>query len=159
MLSCVVFSADDKVLDLGCGYGLVGLVAAQTVPQDQLFLTDNDPVAVRLAEANLRANGLHGGGATVVLSDGFANLEETGFTKILSHPPYHADFSVAKHFIEKGFNRLVLGGVLYMVTKRETWYREKFRSIFGGVRIHHIGGYLVFEAQRRRHDYARVSRS
>jgi len=44
-------------------------------------------------------------------------LRATGFTKILCNPPYHTDFSVAKHFIEKGFNRLAIGGAMWMVTK------------------------------------------
>ena len=59
-----------------------------------------------------------------------------------------------KHFIEKGFNRLVIGGRMLMVTKRELWYRKKFTAIFGGVIVHPVDGYVVFEAIRKRSGYA-----
>jgi 16S rRNA (guanine1207-N2)-methyltransferase len=109
---------------------------------------------VRTAAANLELNGI--AGATATLSDGLRDFHEAGFTKILSNPPYHADFAVPKHFIEKGFNRLVLGGSMFMVTKRELWYRKKFEAIFGGVRVRRVGDYFVFEATRKTSQYANV---
>jgi 16S rRNA (guanine1207-N2)-methyltransferase len=156
MLSCVTFEAADKVLDLGCGYGVVGVVAALTADPGQVWLTDVDPAAVAIAARNLKANDV--GGATALVSDGFGALRETGFSKILSNPPYHADFSVPKHFIEKGFNRLAIGGSLWMVTKRDAWYRNKLTAVFGGVKVRAIGGYFVFEATKRSASYANAAR-
>jgi len=152
MLSCVTFEPSDIVLDLGCGYGLVGVLAAKLVGPRKVFLVDNDPIAIKVATANLKINGIDD--ANVVLSDGFRQFSEAGFTKILSNPPYHADFSVPKHFIEKGFNRLVIGGRMFMVTKRELWYRKKFEHIFGGVMVREIGDYFVFEAIKKSNRYA-----
>ena len=152
MLSRVEFDPDDKVLDLGCGYGVVGLVAARLVRPERVWLLDKDPAAVEAATANLTANGA--AGATVVLSDGFRQFAETGFDKILCNPPYQADFAVPKHFIEKGFNRLVVGGSLFMVTKRELWYRNKITSVFGGVKVREVDGYFVFEATKKTSQYA-----
>jgi 16S rRNA (guanine1207-N2)-methyltransferase len=152
MLSAVRFEAGDKVLDLGCGYGVVGVLAAMTTGPGAVWMVDNDPVAVELAARNARLNGVEGINAT--LSDGLAEVRETGFTKILSNPPYHADFSVPKRFIEKGFNRLAIGGALWMVTRREAWYRNKLTAIFGGVRVRSIDGYFVFEATKRSASYA-----
>jgi len=83
------------------------------------------------------------------LSDGYKNVAETDFTLILSNPPYHADFSVPKHFIEVGFKKLVLGGKLIMVTKILDWYKNKLTSVFGGVKVHEINGYYVFVAEKR----------
>ena len=51
-----------------------------------------------------------------------------------------------------------LGGTLWMVTKRRDWYCNKLSAIFGGVRIHEVDGYFVFEAQRRGLHYARARR-
>jgi 16S rRNA (guanine1207-N2)-methyltransferase len=155
MLSCVTFGPDDKVLDLGCGYGVVGIVAARTARPQNVFLVDIDPLAVSAATANVASNGALG--ATIALSDGFRDFHETGFTKILSNPPYHADFAVPKHFIEKGFNRLALGGSMFMVTRRELWYRKKFEAIFGGVRLRHIDDYFVFEAIKKTSQYANAN--
>jgi 16S rRNA (guanine1207-N2)-methyltransferase len=153
MLSRITFDPLDKVLDLGCGYGLVGILAAHHVAPARVVMLDNDPRAVAVARRNADANGV--AGLTVGLSDGFRDTRETGFTKIISNPPYHVDFSVPKHFIEKGFNRLVLGGTLWMVTKRRDWYRNKLTAIFGGCRVHEIEGYFVFEATKLRSSYAR----
>lgn len=153
MLSCITFSADDKVLDLGCGYGLVGIIAAQYIPPAQVYLLDNDAQAVATARANALLNGVPE--LTIELSDGFSGTRETDFSKIISHPPYHVDFSVPKQFIEKGFNRLRIGGSMWMVTKRLDWYRNKLGAIFGGCRVQEIEGYFVFEATKRRSQYAR----
>lgn len=152
MLSRVTFQPDDKVLDLGCGYGVVGVVAAKRISGPRVHLADIDPVAVEVARRNLALNGV--GEATVWLSDGLDAVTETSFTKILANPPYHVDFAVPKRFIEKGFNRLALGGSLWMVTRREAWYRQKLSAIFGGVRTHADSGYVVFEAQKRSATYA-----
>jgi 16S rRNA (guanine1207-N2)-methyltransferase len=152
MLSCISFEPDDKVLDLGCGYGLIGIYAAKVIGARRVWMTDNDPIAVECTTKNLSVNGLEG--VNVVMSDGFREVQESNFTKIVCNPPYHVDFSVPKHFIEKGFNRLVLEGTLYIVTKRKPWYENKLRSVFGGVRIRELDSYLVFEAVKRSFTYA-----
>lgn len=156
MLSCVRFQADDKVLDLGCGCGVVGLYAAKRIGARNVWLLDNDPAAVECASRNARLNAV--GGVSIALSDGFDDFRESGFTKILCNPPYHADFSVPKHFIHKGFNRLEIGGSLWMVTKRDVWYRNKLHAIFGRVRTHTVGAYHVFEATKQALHYANKHR-
>ena len=152
MLSQVEFEPGMRVLDLGCGCGLVGILAALQCGEENVVMSDIDPLAVCVAAKNAARNGV--GGVTTVVSDGFSGLTETGFDLILSNPPYQSDFSVAKGFIEKGFNRLKPGGRLVMVTKRRDWYRNKLSAIFGGVRIREVDGYFVFEAEKRGARYA-----
>lgn len=152
MLQCVDLRPEDKVLDLGCGCGVVGLYAAKLLGEDRAVLLDNDPTAVEVARRNAVANDLPG--LLVVQSDGFRSLTETGFTRILCNPPYHTDFSVARHFILKGFNRLVIGGEFWFVTKRDKWYRNKLRAVFGGVECRDVDSYFVFRAEKRRDTYA-----
>jgi 16S rRNA (guanine1207-N2)-methyltransferase len=152
LLSRLRIEQDDKVLDLGCGYGLLGIFAAKAARPEAVFLLDRDEVAIACAKRNVVLNGVEG--ATCAVSDGFRDFHEAGFTKILCNPPYHADFSVAKHFIEKGFNRLAVGGSMWMVAKRGPWYRNKLRGIFGNVRVHAVGSYLVFEARKLSQTYA-----
>jgi 16S rRNA (guanine1207-N2)-methyltransferase len=154
MLSVVDFYPDDKVLDLGCGYGAVGILAAKLTKPTNVVMVDNDPAAVVLARENIEINNARG--VSVILSDGFRNLSETDFTLILSNPPYHSDFSVPKHFIHRGFNRLKVGGRMYMVTKRQLWYRNNLTSVFGGAKVREIDGYSVFECIKRRDTYAKV---
>ena len=156
MLSQAVLRPGMKVLDLGCGCGVVGVVAARKCGAENVWMLDVDPLAVETAVRNAARNGVDG--VHIVQSDGFRALDEAGFDLILSNPPYQSDFSVAKHFIEKGFNRLHVGGSMIMVTKRLEWYRNKLRAVFGGVQVRQIDGYWVFEAQRRRERYANAPR-
>ncbi len=152
MLACVKFEEGWRVLDLGCGYGVAGITAARFTDPANVFMVDVEPEAVELSRKNAVRNGAEG--VNVILSDGFAALDEAGFDCILSNPPYHTDFAVAKKFIEKGFNRLKLGGRMFMVTKRKDWYKNKLISVFGGVRIHETDGYFVFEAEKRSSSYS-----
>ena len=114
-------------------------------------MADIDPRAVSAAARNAGANGLT---IAAFVSDGFRQLTETGFDAIYSNPPYQSDFAVARHFIEKGFNRLNIGGRLFMVTRRRAWYENKLRAIFGGCRVTERDGYFVFSAQKRSARYA-----
>ena len=152
MLSVAHFSPGMRVLDLGCGCGLVGILAARICGEENVIMSDIDPLAVEVAARNAAANGVSG--VRTVVSDSLSEVAESGFDLILSNPPYQSDFAVAKRFIEKGFNRLKVGGTLLMVTKRREWYRNKLIAIFGGVRIHEVDGYFVFEAEKRDSRYA-----
>ena len=153
MLSLAEIKPDDKVLDLGCGSGTIGIYIAKLIGAGQVTLIDNDPIAVKTATDNAVRNGVEG--LRVILSEGFASLDDTGYTLILSNPPYQTDFKIAKHFIEKGFNRLSIGGRLMMVTKRRDWYKNKLASVFGGVKIDEVDGYFVFTAEKRSNKYAK----
>lgn len=147
MLSVIDFLPSDKVLDLGCGYGVVGILAGKLIGEENVIMCDVSEQAIEYAAMNLRLNNVPE--ISIRLSDGYKNVAETDFTLILSNPPYHADFSVPKHFIEVGFKKLVLGGKLVMVTKRLDWYKNKLTSVFGGVKVHEINGYYVFVAEKR----------
>lgn len=147
MLSRVEFSPDDKVLDLGCGCGVVGILAAKLIGAENVVLCDVSPKAVEVSRLNANRNGV--GDLRIYQSDGLSGVPDTGFTLILSNPPYHTDFSVAKRFIEDGFKRLCVGEKMVMVTKRFDWYKNKLTSVFGGVMVEKIDGYNVFIAQKR----------
>ena len=153
MLSHAEFKEGQKVLDLGCGYGAVGVTAAKLVGASGVFMVDSDLEAVTYSHKNAQRNNVEG--VHIVQSDGIESLTESEFDLILCNPPYHADFSVPRRFIEKGFNRLKIGGRMFLVTKRKEWYKNKLIAIFGGVRIHDIDGYCVFEAEKRQRSYSK----
>lgn len=147
MLSAVEFLPDDKILDMGCGYGVVGILAAKLIGQENVTMCDISEKAVKQAKINAELNGVPD--IDIKISDGFSNILDNDFTLILSNTPYHADFSVPKHFIEVGFKKLAVGGKMVMVTKRLDWYKNKLTSIFGGVRVREIDGYYVFISEKR----------
>ena len=155
MLSTTNFTQTDKVLDLGCGYGVVGIYAAKYIGETNVVMSDIDTKCIELSRKNACMNGVSG--INVVLSDGFDNIQDNDFSLILSNPPYHSDFSIPKRFIEKGFNRLRIGGKMLMVTKRKDWYKNKLISIFGGVLVNDIDGYFVFCSEKRSAQYAKAN--
>lgn len=148
MLSAAEFQPEDVVLDLGCGYGVVGILAAKKTGAERVTMCDCEEAAVVLSQQNAEKNGVPG--ITILQSNGFEKVMRQDFTVILSNPPYHTDFSVAKHFIEEGYRHLAEGGRMVMVTKRLDWYKNKLASVFGGVRVQETDGYFVFCAQKRR---------
>ena len=147
LLSKVQVTGEDKVLDLGCGYGVAGIAVAKVIGGKHVVMSDISEEAVALTNANLERNGIFN--ARVSKSNSLKEIPDKDVTVILSNPPYHTDFSVAKSFIEDGHKRLVPGGKLMMVTKRLTWYKNKLSAVFGGVKVWEQDGYYVFIAEKR----------
>ena len=147
MLSVVPPEPGMRVMDLGCGYGVVGIAAARRCGAENVWMSDADPSAAAAARRNAARNGVPG--VHIACGDGFDAVDAAGFDLILVNPPYQSDFAVAKRFIEKGFNRLKLGGKMAVVVKRGTWYRNKMRAVFGGVRDFEVDGYHVLVSERR----------
>ncbi len=147
MLSKIQFHSGQKILDLGCGYGVVGIYAAHFSGAENVTMADCDPVAVEMAKKNAVYNGFEA--IHIFQSDGFTSVGEHDFDLILSNPPYHADFHVPKKFIEGGFQHLKYGGSFVMVTKRYEWYKNKLATVFGGVKVIEENGYYIFISQKR----------
>lgn len=150
MLETRPVEAGEKVLDLGSGAGWVGIYASKITGDENVVMCDVSESAVLYSRENAALNGVS---PKIVLSDGFLHFDDTGFSVIYSNPPYQTDFKIAKHFIEKGFNRLIVGGKMVMVVKRRAWYENKLRAIFGGCRVTEKYGYFVFVAEKRSMSY------
>ncbi len=77
---------DDKYLDLGCGYGPIGLAVARSCQQGEGHMVDKDFVVVELSNINAELN--HIGNAQDYLSDAFLSVNKTNyFDQILSNVP------------------------------------------------------------------------
>lgn len=146
MLKNSDITPNDKVLDLGCGYGVVGIYSAK-ICISEVVMSDILDEAIALSKNNVALNDVSN--VSIIKSDGFERISNSHFTKIFSNPPYHTDFSVAKRFIEGSFEHLAIGGKLFMVTKRKEWYKNKIISIFGGVKIIEENNYYLFIAEKR----------
>jgi len=137
----------DRVLDLGCGYGALGIVAARMASEGEVAMVDVDLRSVRCARANLAANGIAHAHAGV--SDAFDGLSDARFDLILSNPPFHEGNATAHPFIDGAAAYLRPGGRLMMVVMRPGAYRRRMRRVFG--RVEDTGmrdGYTVLCASR-----------
>ncbi len=106
----------DRVLDLGCGNGAVGVLAADMAGEEgEIVFVDSNLRAIQLSELNANANGVKK--FQTIATGEFANLEPASFDVILANPPYFANSWVAQLFIEASGPLLKPGGRFYLVTK------------------------------------------
>nr|WP_240738376.1 class I SAM-dependent methyltransferase [Deinococcus fonticola] len=117
-----------RVLDLGCGTGLIGAWAAKRGAE--VTLVDADLQSVRSAQATLDANGLAG---EVLHSDVGAELGERLFDVILTNPPFHVGrgvvLDVAREFIASANKHLKPGGTLYVVANEPLPYEKPLADV------------------------------
>ncbi len=142
----------DRILDLGCGYGAIGLVAASLAPLGRAWLVDLNQRAARLACANAAVAGLTN--ACVLVGDGAAPFQDACFEVVLTNPPIRAGRRVVVEFIEGAWRVLRPNGRFYMVARTAQGARTLAKLVaekFGEAReVRTSGGYRVYKARRRR---------
>ena len=136
-----------RVLDLGCGAGLIGAWAASR--GGQVTLVDGDLQSVRSSERTLAANALPG---EVIHSDVDAALGERQFDVMLTNPPFHVGrgvvLDVAREFIATAGRRLVPGGRMFLVANEPLPYEHALGAL-GTVReVVREQGFKVLELRR-----------
>jgi 16S rRNA (guanine1207-N2)-methyltransferase len=135
----------DRVLDLGCGCGTNGIIAAwRSGPAGQTTLIDSNLRAVALAEHNARSNNVQQF-ATIATSR--AEGVEGPFDVVLANPPYYAQLSIARLFIERARALLRPGGRLYLVTKQANQVGPMVADAFGPARVVERRGYVVLSLE------------
>jgi 16S rRNA (guanine1207-N2)-methyltransferase len=141
----------DRVLDLGCGWGAVGVAAARRAPQGHVVLTDVNRRAVQLARSNLERNRVRN--ADVRAGSLFEPVAAETFDLILTNPPYHAGRPLLHRLLTEAPAHLAPGGRLLIVGKGSQgiqyyhrWMEARWPAI---VEVRARGsGYRVLEARR-----------
>lgn len=125
---------DDTVLDLGCGNGIVGVVAASLAPQGKVYMLDSSIVAVESAKRTARAN--HCTNCEVLLSDIASAIGDTRFDVVLSNVPSAAGNLVVFQFIDDAYRVLKPGGKFYVVgatSRGIQTFGKRMQATFGNV--------------------------
>lgn len=104
-----------KLLDLGCGYGVLGIVLKYIFPKLQIQLTDINPRAVELTNLNCQKNQIEG---VAYESNGFENVKDT-FDIIVTNPPIRAGKTVIYKMFEDASGYLAENGILYVVIRKK----------------------------------------
>ena len=104
-----------RVLDLGCGWGAVGVALGKKYPALGIVMTDINSRAVELARRNLAANGVK---AEVVQGDGFQSVAGD-FDAIVTNPPIRAGKAVVYGLFDAARDHLNPGGALYAVIRKQ----------------------------------------
>ncbi|WP_077615893.1 class I SAM-dependent methyltransferase [Caenibacillus caldisaponilyticus] len=137
---------DGPLLDIGCGYGVIGLAVAKRYPNRPLVMADINERAVSLADFNARQNGVE---ADVYQSDLYENV--TGhFAAILSNPPIRAGKKVVHDLFAGARDRLLTGGELWVVIQKKQGAPsalKKLQELYGDAEIvERSKGYHILRA-------------
>lgn len=138
-----------KILDLGCGYGPIGISLAILNPNSKITMVDINHRAVELTSNNLIQNNIKN--AVVFQSNGFENVEET-FDTIVINPPIRAGKKVIYPLFEKSIEYLEKAGAIYLVIQKKQGAKsamDKLISIYGNCEaINKKGGYWVIRSTK-----------
>lgn len=130
-----VRSGPDRVVDLGCGNGVLGLAAALANPEASPTFVDESYQALASAEATFRANAGPDAEARFVVADGLTGSEPAGADLVLCNPPFHSHQATtdatARNMFHGARTALRQGGELWVVGNRHLAYHTQLRRIFG----------------------------
>ncbi|MBC7120739.1 MAG: class I SAM-dependent methyltransferase [Candidatus Methanosuratus sp.] len=136
------------VLDMGCGYGVIGITIAKLYPAIKVTMVDVNPAAVKLVRENIERNEVHN--AEVLHSDLYSMLGGKDFDAIVSNPPLAAGYKTIFPMIEGAFDHLVEGGFLQIVLRKGVnAIPRKMEEIFHNVYVvSRKSGYRVFRSYK-----------
>lgn len=124
-----------RVLDLGCGAGVIGATMLMKSPGVEMVLADTSALACQATHATLQANRLEG---RVIASNGFSKLDGV-FDLVATNPPFHrshkSDPGMTPQLLAPARNFLAPGGQLLLVANRHLAYTTPLGDVFPDVSI------------------------
>lgn len=123
-----------SVLDLGCGYGVVGVVLKTLFPECDITSVDINPRAVELTQLNAKQNKVE---LTAFVSDGFSQLH-THFDAVITNPPIRAGKKVIYQMFDDAYESLNENGVMMAVIRRAQGAesaKKKLADLFGNCEV------------------------
>ena len=139
------------ILDLGCGYGAIGIAAATFNPLSYVIMTDINKRAVNLAKENVERNKV----VNVEVKHGYLYepVEETSFNCVLSNPPVSAGMETVKAIITHAPKAMTKRATLQMVVRSKIGAKTLptiFNVTFGNCKVlARESGYRVLIAEQR----------
>jgi 16S rRNA (guanine1207-N2)-methyltransferase len=139
--------AGQRVLDLGCGVGTLGILAARQLgPTGFIAFADSNVRAVALAEQNARTIGVPAWEARATHT--ITEWPDASFDVVLANPPYYAQGAIIRLFIERARALLRPGGVLFLVTKQVDLTWPVVQEQFGEPELFECRGYVIFRVAK-----------
>lgn len=132
LLDHLDISESDNCLDMGCGYGPLGLAMAAQAPLGKTHLVDKDYVAVEFSQKNARVNDLQN--VEIYLSNGFSAVPiDSRFQVIVSNLPAKAGKELFYLYFHDALARMDSGAAFYVVTINglRQFIKRSFNEVFG----------------------------
>lgn len=126
---------EGTVLDLGCGYGVIGIVIAKLNPKLKVYMVDINKRAVELAKLNAKLNNVEKQ-VIVLHGDLYEPVKDIKFNLIITNPPFTAGFSIVERIIVEAKQHLETHGTIQLVAKRaHKKIIELLEKIYGNVEV------------------------
>ncbi|MEV4739052.1 methyltransferase [Streptomyces sp. NPDC049555] len=129
----------ERVVDLGCGNGVVGTAAALANPASHVVFLDESHQAVASAEATFRANAPASATGEFHVADGMAEVPDGSVELVLNNPPFHSHQATtdttARRMFAGARSALRPGGELWVVGNRHLGYHVRLRRLFGNCEV------------------------
>ncbi|WP_030326305.1 methyltransferase [Streptomyces sp. NRRL B-3229] len=127
-----------RIVDLGCGNGVVGTAVALGNPEAEVLFVDESFQAVASAEGTYKANGAPGR-AEFRVGDGLTGVPDGSVDVVLNNPPFHSHQATtdatAWRMFAGALRALRPGGELWVVGNRHLGYHVKLRKLFGNSQL------------------------
>ncbi|OAS23217.1 class I SAM-dependent methyltransferase [Paenibacillus oryzisoli] len=117
LIETMELSETDQVLDVGCGYGPMGLSAAMMCPKGHVTMVDINERAVELSVENARRNGITN--VTILQSDLLEQVKDKQFDAVLTNPPIRAGKETVHKIFDDAYDCLKDGGSLWVVIQKK----------------------------------------
>ena len=147
LLNVAEIRPGDRVLDIGCGSGVLSLAAAAVDPSVHVCALDSNARAIECTQRSADLNSVQNIDARLT-SIGELSADEE-FDVVLANPPYYADYRIAERFVEIASRAAASGASVFFVGKRPEWYADRLPQSFVDVRIIPTKGYWVAQATAR----------
>lgn len=134
--SIVVPGVEGNVLDVGCGYGPIGLTLAKECPNRRVEMVDVNERALQLARKNSEQNKIDN--VSIYQSDLLENVKDESFAMIVTNPPIRAGKKVVHELFEQAYRHLTANGELWIVIQKKQGAPsaiEKLQAIFNEVEV------------------------
>lgn len=139
---------EGDVLDLGAGYGPVGVIMGTELPERQIYGVDISERAIGLAKQNADTNRVENVHFNV--SNAYGSIEKRDFAVILTNPPVRAGKETVHHFITEAIHYLKSGGEIYVVLQKKQGApsaMKKMEEVYGNVEeIERRKGYWILRS-------------
>jgi len=129
-----------RIADLGCGNGVIGLMAAQANPEAEVFFVDESFMAVDAARENLKQLDTQLRRFHFIVGNSLTDFEAAGLDLVLCNPPFHQQQAVGDRVAAQMFRdaarALQAEGELWVVANRHLNYPRLLKRHFGRVETH-----------------------
>lgn len=147
LLDVLEVRPNERILEIGCGCGVAGIIAAIRAGTEHLTMIDSNARAIAVAKENALRQKI--ANARLIVSIDGSELPGRDFDLVIANPPYFAQQTITRKFAEQARRMMKLTGRFYLVTKQLDTVLPIIEEFFGEPLVLERRGYAVIVANRQ----------